>query len=137
MKVVIGEGRYLTTWGGFKGDTVPSVTLKPVSGPAVDLPGGRVQRKFIEFYIPAEYITQNNLPMLVECKANGQIVQIFELEASTAQQVSGSGHSVNYDAGWPARPTNDTNTVVTWIGGTPSTPPPGVSGVDIWMVPSS
>ena len=46
--------------------------------------------------------------------------------------------AVHYAAGWDVRPTDDDSVTVIWIGGTPSTPPTdGITGVDLWYVPTA
>lgn len=136
MKAIPNRPRFIIIYRRSPIGATAVLTLTTAQDETVDFTG-RAQRQLVEYMIPEAYTTEENFPMTALLKVNGVTVRTVEitegvLPASPNAPGEGS-YIIDYDAGWPVRPA--TTGAVTWRGGTPLTPPPGLGGTDIWLVP--
>lgn len=140
MKVTAGTSKSIVLFRSFKAGSTASMTLTGADNSVVELTGenARVQRFLAVYSIPAQYITDQTLPLNVDLKVNGESLRSVDLTNSREPENAGTVYEVLYAEGWGPRPTDDASIVVSWYGGTVDTPPTAaLPGMDKWFVPNT
>lgn len=138
MKAIPNKHRSILLYRQFPPNSTGSMLLTGADNSEVELTTGvRIRQTIAEYFIPAQYITEETLPLHVELKVNGTTVRIVDLSSSVSE-VSEPYFEVVFNDGWPERPTDDASVIVSWFGGTPADEPTGaLAGMDLWYVPAS